>query len=395
VAKPHVVDPSDGSRVPFLRGILTRSLQECGLSFDDAYRVATGVRAEVAHRGEVERAELRTLVEEWLEPFGDDVAELYLQSHGLPPTVRVRGDDGSLTPFSRAQHALGLECCGLSQESAHELAAGINALVAERGVLEVSELELRRATHERLVAIHGDDLARDYLVWETFRQSGRSLFLLIGGITGSGKTTVATQVAHTLQFMRTQSTDMLREVMRTIMPQHLLPVLHRHSYDAWAALPARERNSDEDLEALVADGYLAQAELLTNACAAAVSRAMEERVSIILEGVHVHPTLAARLPRDQDSVVVSLLLAILKPDALRKRLRGRGRATPARAAKRYLEHFDDLWRLQSFLLDEAERHDIPIVVNQDRERTVREVMRIITRVVDERLDADPEAVLEA
>ena len=46
MAKLHVVDPTDNTRVPFLRGILTRSLQDAGLSFADAYEVASRIAVE-------------------------------------------------------------------------------------------------------------------------------------------------------------------------------------------------------------------------------------------------------------------------------------------------------------------------------------------------------------
>ena len=44
MAKIWIIDPADKTRVPFLRGILTRSLTEAGLSFDEAYRTSSEIR---------------------------------------------------------------------------------------------------------------------------------------------------------------------------------------------------------------------------------------------------------------------------------------------------------------------------------------------------------------
>ena len=44
MSKPIVVSSEDQTRNPFLRGILTRSLQECGLSFESSYKIATEIR---------------------------------------------------------------------------------------------------------------------------------------------------------------------------------------------------------------------------------------------------------------------------------------------------------------------------------------------------------------
>ena len=44
MAKILVEDLEDNTRVPFLRGILIRSLQDSGLPFDAAYKLATEIR---------------------------------------------------------------------------------------------------------------------------------------------------------------------------------------------------------------------------------------------------------------------------------------------------------------------------------------------------------------
>ena len=47
MAKILVEDLEDNTRVPFLRGILIRSLQDSGLSFDSAHELATGIRDDL------------------------------------------------------------------------------------------------------------------------------------------------------------------------------------------------------------------------------------------------------------------------------------------------------------------------------------------------------------
>ena len=47
MAKLLVEDPGEHTQVPFLRGILTRSLQDSGLPFDEAYNLASEVRREL------------------------------------------------------------------------------------------------------------------------------------------------------------------------------------------------------------------------------------------------------------------------------------------------------------------------------------------------------------
>ena len=47
MAKILVVDAGEQTQVPFLRGILTRSLQEAGIPFAEAYRLANRIRKEL------------------------------------------------------------------------------------------------------------------------------------------------------------------------------------------------------------------------------------------------------------------------------------------------------------------------------------------------------------
>jgi 2-phosphoglycerate kinase len=46
MAKTSVYKEPDGDLTPFLRGILTQSLVNAGLSFEDAYQLAQDVRNE-------------------------------------------------------------------------------------------------------------------------------------------------------------------------------------------------------------------------------------------------------------------------------------------------------------------------------------------------------------
>jgi len=390
VARTLVFDPAEGVRVPFLRGILTRSLQDSGIPFEDAYRVATEVRNALGERKEITTAELRAMVTEQLGTVGPEAAERYANPEVAASSLLLRHRNGTTAPFSRGRHRQSLEVSGLSPEVAASVAAKLYRHLLREGAREIGVRELQRRTHSMLAHDLDGDAAHRYLVWEQFRRSDRTLMLLVGGTTGSGKSTVATQLAHLVEFKRVQNTDMLREVMRVMVPERLVPVLHADSFAAWERLPTTHRSESE--EALLIEGYLLQAELLSVACEAAIARAVHERVSLILEGVHVHAPLLARLPRTDETFVVPVMLGVLKPRQLRARLKGRGERVPERPAARYTDHFDAIWRLQSYLLSEADRAGIPIVVNEDRDRAVQQVMQHIIAVLAKSYTATPEEV---
>jgi 2-phosphoglycerate kinase len=149
---------------------------------------------------------------------------------------------------------------------------------------------------------------------------------------------------------------------------------------------------DDNADAMVVDGYRAQAKLLSVPCEAVLRRSLREQTSVIVEGVHVQKSLIDKIPADSGAIVILVLLSVLNPAYLRDRFRGRGKQVDKRRAERYLGHFDEIWRLQSHLLSEADRGQVPIIVNNNREQVIRDVMGVIMDALVERLDATPAEV---
>jgi 2-phosphoglycerate kinase len=119
---------------------------------------------------------------------------------------------------------------------------------------------------------------------------------------------------------------------------------------------------------------------------------MRERASLVLEGVHIHPAFMEKQGKGADAVVIPVMLGVLKRKQLQRNIEGRSTSVPQRRAQRYLKHFDEIWRLQSYLLSEADRANIAIVVNSSRDKVFREIMRITIDTLAEDFDSTPEEV---
>ena len=395
MAKIFVEDQEDNTRVPFLRGILIRSLQDAGTPFDAAYELATEIRHELDDTSLITTDDLRQRVLKLLKArTGQDVITRY-EKQKSSFAIQVEQRDGQLTPFYRLEYQQHLETIGLNSEEAMDIVATVYKHLVDRRIETIQSRRLGELTYRYLRQSSGlgPAVAHRWLVWRDFVNSGRPLIFLIGGTAGCGKSTIATTLANRLDIVRTQSTDMLREVMRIMMPRELMPVLHTSSFTAWTALPGKpEPSNDEVSETLLVNGYRSQADLLAVAIEAVIQRALRERVSLILEGVHIHPAVLEKLAKTDDAIVMPVMLGVLKRKQLQRRIRGRGTDAPQRRGDRYLKHFDEIWRLQSYLLSEADQANIPIVINTDRDKVFREIMRITIETLAKDFDNTPQAV---
>jgi len=387
MAKTLVIDAEEKTRVPFLRGILTRSLQEAGLSFEAGYQMASEVRQQLADVEEIKVEDLREMIASHLQKNATDKVQERYQAHGEPRSaIFVQNKEGALAPYSNNQFARELEIIGLEPEQTRVAVSKMSQHLVARGEPVIRDDHLGYLTYRCLHqdSQYGPEIANRYLTWVNFCRSGKPLILLIGGTAATGKSTVATALASRLDIIRYQSTDMLREVMRMMIPERLMPVLHRSSFNAGDALSVEPCFAGKIKESSMVAGFRTQADLLSVPCEAVINRGLKERVSLLLEGVHVQPKLLSQIPQDQDAVVVHVMLAVLKQKELKKRIKGRSTKAPQRRSERYLSSFDDICRLQTYLLDEADQHEVPIIVNEDKEKAVREIMKIVVgRLKDE------------
>jgi 2-phosphoglycerate kinase len=381
MAKIVIEDSKEGTKTPFLRGILTSSLLEAGMPFEEAYHLASTIRQMLSNKTTITTLEMReAVIRELIKLENPEVLENYTEPNHPGLTIQVRYAQNSVTQFSQVRHRQSLQSSGLTTDKAILISQLLLKELEESDRSEFHVNEIGRMTFFMLKKQFGKETAHRYLVWIDYTRSHRPLILLLGGTTGCGKSTIATEVAHRLGIIRTQSTDMLREVMRMMIPERLLPALHTSSFNAWRRLPGHgdENATDE----LIIMGYNHQAELVNVPCEAVIQRALRERVSLILEGIHVSPALLQRIRSQQDAVIVPIMLAVLKQDQLKGRLKGRGVVAPERGSSQYLSNFEQIWELQSYLLSEADKYAMDIVTNDDKDQTTERVMRSINEVLE-------------
>lgn len=291
--------------------------------------------------------------------------------------ILVRGTKTGL-PYSKGLLASSLLATGISPATAWTIADVLERSLMESGRSEVTVEELRTAVVDLLREEIGEDASQRYLNWQRAQERDRPLILLIGGATGVGKSTVATQVAAKLGITRIVSTDAIREVMRATIGRELLPHLHVSSFEAIEAVDSPLPGLVDDP---VVDGFLRQTETVTVGVEQIVNRAVNERVDAVIEGVHIVPGLV-HLPETVDAIVVQLLLSIEEVNQHRHNFGVRGQYQ-RRPRQRYLDHFAEIRRIQDSLIERAIKHDVPVVRSFALDVTVDEVTSLVVAAVTE------------
>ena len=390
VTKTVVIKESGREQVPFLRGILVQSLLSAGLTFKEAYETAQAVRKTLANDEVITTAELKSRVAQQLEiDFSKSTRHNYEVATARQQKIIVHTGQGE-SPFSAGILIRSLEACAVDRKCAIEIAQEVQQDIQKRGQTEIDTLALRRLIYQALSALCPPESANYYLSRLQFEISGEPLIILMGGASGTGKSTICSELAYRLDVVRTQSTDMMREIIRSYLAPHVVPTLGFSSFDAWRGLPGiKAQEGQRKTDNPVTAGFMAQYANVKSAIEATIARALTERHDMIIDGVHILPMELDLDEAREAAVVVPVMLAVTTRQQLANQLSRRGREQPDRDSSRYLEKLDAIWELQSFLLNLAEMSQIPIIANWIIEDSVREILHEVNHRISERYPPDP------
>ena len=142
-----------------------------------------------------------------------------------PVVVRGEGAGAPAAPFSKGFLSQSLLAAAIEPNEAFDVAREIEGQLVDRGVTEIQRRDLRRLACETLDRRFGPRVAVRYLVWRRFQDPDKPVILLLGGAAGVGKSSLAQEVAHRLGVPRVVSTDAIRQVMRIMLSQELVPAI--------------------------------------------------------------------------------------------------------------------------------------------------------------------------
>jgi 2-phosphoglycerate kinase len=273
-------------------------------------------------------------------------------------------------PYSKGLMARALVAVGVPLGRAYELAKRIEGDLLERGEQSV---ELERVGELALEVMSEQDARQALRRLRRFRELHEldlPIIVLVGGATGTGKSTVATEAAYRLGITRVTSTDFVRQTMRAFFSKEFMPSIHYSSFEAAAGL--REPDQAEDP---VLAGFLEQTRNVMVGVRASIDRALEEGWSMVLEGVHLVPGM---LPPIEGALVVQCVLAIddEQDHSMHFLIRDAG-LDGLRPHAKYIERLDDIRRIQDHIVRRARRNYVPVIAHTDLRQAIDAVLELV------------------
>jgi 2-phosphoglycerate kinase len=179
--------------------------------------------------------------------------------------------------------------------------------------------------------------------------------ILIGGVPGAGKTTLAIKLANELGIKEVVDTDNIRQVMRIYDKN---PILHSVTHDCWKFFG--EKTDENSLK-----GFAAHTELLHEAIIEILRYNLRRNTSIIIEGVHVTPDLLKKI----DFAVSYFHISISDEKEHLQRLQAKKCCGTC-----WQQNFSVIRKTQDWLISECLNRKIPVIENKSVDVVIEDII---------------------
>ena len=198
--------------------------------------------------------------------------------------------------------------------------------------------------------------------------------ILIGSASGIGKSTIAAELAKTLNIKHLIESDFIRAVVRGIIGKEYAPSLHSSSYDAYKNIRNKSRYTSYD--DLVSAGFDDHASYVIPALEKIIQRAITDYDDIIIEGVHLVPGL---INTEQFRDYANIYFFVLSSDEESHKERFVKRAVQIHRGGKQLDFFKENRIIHDHLLKRAEENNVNIIKTTSIDKTLDRIMSIINR----------------
>ncbi len=285
--------------------------------------------------------------------------------------VEIVGKDLRL-PFSIHVLASSLTTIGIKFNNAYDIASQVRGRLKKKKQKKINRDQLRYIVASELEKKLGKNISQRYLKFRKIMGLEKPLIILLGGSTGSGKSTVSVEMAQRLDITSMLTTDIVREIMRSLFSNDILPMIHTSSYLAFEKfwVPVQESKNQKII------AFREQALRVNSGVKSIIRRSIVEKTSLIINGVHILPELIdeADFP---GANIIKAFIYVEDEKEHKNRFYMRGRSTEDRAADKYLKNLDAIRMIQKYIIDGAKKRNYPCFDNMNSVKTTKKVVNTI------------------
>jgi 2-phosphoglycerate kinase len=382
---PLEIIGQDKSKHPFMRGMLAHKLIQRGLSFDQAYQISKDARSFFQEQAEVSSDSLMQAVDELIvNRYGKEFLKgltLDLFPTGKQICVFRRN---ATAPFSKGLLTQSITASGLKPEEAFQIAFDLEAKLMKKSILRISKKKLFDEVFATIENKHNPHIAGLYKLASRLDELDRPVIIYLAGASGTGKSVMSTFLAGRLGINKITGTDTIREIMRLVFKRNLLPSLHNSSSKAGTGMPKNLGKNDR-----LISGFCLQAQQVSVGVKAVVDRAIKEKTSMIIEGIHLLPNMEQAIKEGcKRAYHIPITLSLMNEKHHKDRFSERGKGNELRKKEAYLRSFENIRAIHEFFNLECEEKEIEVVDNEDYDETTNTLMQLIINTLQEQVKSN-------
>lgn len=375
----------DKSKHPFMRGMLVHKLIQRGLSFDQAYQISKDAKSFFQEQAEVSTESLMKSVDELIVArYGKELLK------GLTKELFPSGKQicvfrrNATAPFSKGLLTQSITASGLKPEAAFQIAFDLEAKLMKKDILRISKKKLFEEVFSTIKNKFDPHIADLYKLASRIDELDRPVIIYLGGASGTGKSVMSTFLAGRLGINKITGTDTIREIMRLVFKRDLLPSLYNSSSKAGIGMPKTLEKNDR-----LIGGFCLQAQQVSVGVKAVVDRAIKERTSMIIEGIHLLPIMEHAIKEGTKRAYhIPITLSLLNEKHHKDRFLERGKGNELRKKEFYLRSFENIRTIHDFFNFESEKNEIDVVDNEDFDETTNTLMQLIINTLQEQINSN-------
>ncbi|MHA1656473.1 MAG: AAA family ATPase [Candidatus Heimdallarchaeota archaeon] len=217
----------------------------------------------------------------------------------------------------------------------------------------------------------------DYYSLVKSGQQKLPIIIIISGIPGVGKTTIAKELSAALNIGIVLGGDALRSSLRTILPREGNEAFFTSVYNTWKIF-------GEKRKATIIKGYQAQSLIMNKAVQRVITdRGLRDGESMIVEYLHFHPSQFDKNILTHPSII-PLLLVITDLTKYNERIIKREYFSHLRSAgDRLLAQQEQYLIIQEYIEKDARRFNLPVINVDNLEAAFDDILSIIIQRISE------------